>query len=218
MTEPQKGARIGHAEVQRVVQLTIDNWEEIGITEKDGQLYLPATIRRRDVSGKLREEPVFLRMVSNQHRIKARTQSRAWALESGLDLDRDRDLIGDLENYCLLAFAICDKDKVQHFLDAKQLWQAYDTQALGDLWGAYDAWVRMLHPSFGTWDAEALWRVIAKVRAGRTIAPLAAMPGIEQASCLLFMALEACNSPNAPSWLALSGISTRARSVAKNSE
>lgn len=218
MAENEKGARIGHGEIQRVVQLTIDNWEEIGVTEKNGQLYMPATIRRRDAKGGIREEPVYLRMVNNTHRIKARTESRAWALKMDLDLDRDRDLVGDLENYCLLAFAICDEAGSQHFPDVQALWKAYDTQALGDLWGAYDAWVRMLHPSFGTWDAEAMWRVIAKVRAGATIAPLAAMPGIEQFNCVLFMAREAALSPNAPSWLASSGTSTRARSLSLSSE
>lgn len=211
MSEDEKRGRIGHGELSRVVQLTIDNWDEIGVIERDGRLYMPATIRRRVAKGELKEEPVYLRMVSNVHRVKARVESRALALDQGLDLDRDKDLIGDLENYALLAFAICDEQGSQHFPDLKSLWKAYDTQALGDIWGAYDAWVRMLNPNFGTWDAEALWKIIGKVRAGRTIAPLAAMPGIEQMNCLLFMALEACCSPNAPSWLQSSATSTRAR-------
>jgi hypothetical protein len=203
--------RVRREDVERVVQLTLDNWEEIGVQESpDHILHLPATIKRRNAKGGVVEEPVLLRNVSNPQRFKARTAARAWALELELDLDRDRALVDELENYCILAYAIRDREFIQHFPDAKELFKTYGVQALGELWGAYDAWVRMLHPSFGTWDGEKLWKVIAKVRAGATLAPLAVLPGIEQASCVLFMAREAALSPNAPSWLASSAISTRA--------
>jgi hypothetical protein len=190
------------ADVEQVVQLTLDNWEEIGVQESpDGILHLPATIKRRNAKGNVIEETVFLRNVSNPQRFKARTAARAWAAELQLDLDRDKDLVDQLENYSILAFAIRDGQFIQHMPDAKLLFKTYDMQSLNELWGVYDAWLRMLHPSFGTWDGEKLWKVIAKVSAGSTLAPLAVLPGIEQASCVLFMARECVHSPNAPSWL-----------------
>lgn len=210
--ETAQSPRERKADIDRVVQLVLDNWDEIGVQESpDHILHLPATIKRRDVKGGVVEERVLLRNVSNPQRFKARTASRAWAKELDLDLERDRDLVDQLENYSILAYAIRDAQFIQHVPDARELWKTYDMQSLGELWGAYDAWVRMLHPSFGTWDAEKLWKVIAKVRAGSTLAPLAYMPGIEQASCVLFMAREAALSPNAPSWLASSVTSMRER-------
>lgn len=196
-------------ELNRVVRLTLENWDQIGVVENDGILHMPASIKRRTKEGGVSEDPVLLRNVNNIQRYKARTASRGWALELGLDLDRDKDLVDQLENYEILAYAIRDQSFVQHVPDGRTLWKMYEPQALGELWGAYDAWVRMLHPSFGTWDGEKIWKVIARVRAGSDLSPLAAMPGIEQASCLLFMAREACLSPNAPSWLRSSETSTR---------
>ena len=212
MADEDEGRPRRDADVERVVQLTLENWEEIGVQESpDGILHLPATIKRRNAKGGIEEERVLLRNVSNPQRFKARTSARAWAKKLELDLDRDNALVDELENYSILAYAIRDLEFIQHMPDAEHLFKTYGVQALGELWGTYDAWVRMLHPSFGTWDGEKLWKVIARVRSGSTIAPLAVLPGIEQASCLLFMAREAALSPNAPSWLASSATSTRAR-------
>ncbi len=199
-------------DVDNVVRLMLENWDLIGVVEGDGGiLHLPATIKRRDKTGGVSETKVLLRNISNPQRVQSRVRSRAWAKELDLDLDRDRDLVDQLENYEILAYAIRDEDGfMQHVPNGSALWKQYDMQSLGEIWGAYDAWVRMLHPSFGTWDGEKIWKVIARVRAGSTLAPLAGMPGIEQASCLLFMAREAALSPNAPSWLASSATSTPA--------
>lgn len=199
--------------VETVTRLILDNWESIGVEEHDGVLHMPAMIKRRDKTGGIAGDRVMLRNVTNPQRFRCRTESRSWALELGLDLDRDRDLVDQLENYCLLAFAVREPDQfTQHVPDGRTLFKLYAPASLDELWGIYDAWVRMLHPSFGTWDAEKMWQVIAKVRAGADLTPLAVMPGIEQASCMLLMASEACNSPNAPSWLRSSETSTPAAS------
>ena len=199
------------AEVEHAVRLTLENWDQIGVEERDGILHLPAAIKRRLVDGSVSEVPVRLRVVSNPVKVRARTEARAWALKEKLDLDRDRDLVEMYEEYCILAHAIRDLDcHTQHVPDALTLWREYEPSSIAELWGRYDAWVRMQHPSFGTFDAEQMWQVIARIKARSDISFLAAMPGFEQASCLLLMAREACNSPNAPSFARSSGISTRA--------
>lgn len=198
-------------DVERVVRLVLDNWQQIGVEEHDGVLHLPASIKRRNKQGGIDEVQVRLRNVSNPQRFKARTQARDWSKLLGLDLDRDADLVDQCENYCLLAYAIRDVESfVQHVPDGQTLFKLYDPQALSELWGRYDAWVRMLHPSFGEWDGEKLWQVIARIRGAADITPLAVMPGIEQASCILLMARAACTSTIAPSWLRSSGTSTPA--------
>lgn len=200
--------------VEQVVRLVLENWQAIGVEESsDGFLHLPAAIKRRNKDGGINEVRVMLRNVTNPQRFRARTSSREWAKRLNLDLDRDADLVDVLENYELLAFAIRDADDegfTQHAACGEDLYKLYDQQSLGELWGRYDAWVRMLHPSFAEFDGEKMWQIIARIRGRADITPLAAMPGIEQASCILLMAREACNSPNAPSWLRSSETSTPA--------
>ncbi len=185
-------------QIRRVVELVLDNWEQIGVVEGDGKLHMPFALKRRGKDGGIVEERVWLRNIDNLQRMRARTRSREWAGSLGLDLDRDRDLVDDLENYEILAYAIRDDSWVQHYQRGEDLFKAYEAPSLQQAWAEYDAWVRMQHPGFGTWDGKALWQVIAKVKAQGSIAPLAVMPGFEQASCVLFMARAAYDSPNAP--------------------
>lgn len=198
-------------DVNAFVDDVLTNWQAIGVEEHGGALHMPARIRKRKADGSLDEVPVLLRNVTGPQRVRARVEARTWAKETGLDLDRDKDLVEQLENVAILAFVTRDPDgHTQHRIDGRQLWKDYDPQSLDQLWAAYEAWTRMLHPSFGKWDAEQLWLVIARIKAGATLTPLAVMPGIEQASCVLLMAQQACLSPNAPSFARSSGISTRA--------
>lgn len=198
-------------DVERAVALVLENWEQIGVEERDGILHLPASIKRRNAQGGVDETPVRLRVVLNPVKVRARREAREWALKEKLDLDRDVDLVDMFENYCILSHAIRDLDcHTQHVPDALTLWRDYDPASISELWGRYDAWVRMQHPSFGNWDGEKMWQVIARVKQRSDISFLAVMPGFEQASCILLMAREACCSPNAPSFARSSGTSTPA--------
>ena len=209
---PENDRRKVDDEINRVVQLTLENWDAIGVVEGDGVLHLPCTLKRRDVKGGIVEEQIWLRPLTNAQRYRARVRAREWATELKLDPKLDADLCDQLENFEILSYAIRGPELVQHFPSGVEIFKAYGPGSLDEVWGRYDAWCRMLHPSFGSWDAEQLWQVIARVRAHSDISPLAVMPGREQASCLLFMAREAALSPNAPSWLRSSGISTPERS------
>jgi hypothetical protein len=198
-------------DVERAVALVLENWDQIGVEERDGILHLPASIKRRNAQGGVDETPVRLRVVLNPVKVRARREAREWALKEKLDLDRDLDLVDMFENYCILSHAIRDLDcHTQHVPDALTLWRDYDPASISELWGRYDAWVRMQHPSFGNWDGEKMWQVIARIRQRSDISFLAVMPGFEQASCILLMAREACCSPNAPSFARSSGTSTPA--------
>ncbi len=193
-------------------ELTLENWGELGIVAHEGDNYVPDSIRRRGPDGGIIEVPITLRIVTNKQRRRSRVLARKWALstDEDLDLKLDEDLISDMENICILAYAIRDREPpfIQHIPDGQSLAEKYDHQCLTALWARYDTWVQMQHPDFGKYDAEKLWRIIAEVRAGADIRPLAVMPGFEQATCMLLMAREACASPNAPSWLLSSGTST----------
>ena len=197
--------------VARGAAFVIDNWDALGVAEHDNVLHLPAALKRRTKTGGIAEVPVMLRNVTNAHRFKARVQSRALALSWGLDLDRDRDQVEQLENYAILAYAIRDPRTFdQHMASVDLLLTHYDTQSLAEIWGRYNVWVEMLDPRFGEMSGEQLWQVIVKVARQRTPAPLVELAGHEQFSCIVAMALAACSSPTRPSWVGSSETSTQA--------
>lgn len=203
----------------RAVAFVLDNWDALGVTEHAGQLHMPATIKRRTAAGGIDETPVVLRNVSNVQRVRARTQSRSLALEWKLDLDRDADLVEQIENYSILCFAMRDpKTYDQHLPNVAALLDAYDTQALAELWGRYNTWIEMLDPRFGAFDAEELWRVIVRIAREKNPSPLVGMPGVAQFTCIVLMAEQALLSPMRPSWLQPSATSSAASSPAPSSD
>jgi hypothetical protein len=206
------------ADTEKAAKFIIDNWEALGVQELAGVLYMPATIQRRTKEGGLEEVPVMLRNVTNEHRFASRRKAREMALAMKLDLDRDGDLITQLENYAILAFAIRDAKKPydQHVIDAETLYRTYDTQSLLVVWGKYNVWVEMLDPRFGEMSLEQLWQTIVRIAREKNPSPLADMPGVAQFTCMVHMAREALLSPNRPSWLQPPETSSAASSPPSN--
>ena len=189
--------------VDGAVRFVIDNWEALGVTEHGGMLFLPATIKRRNAKGGIDETPIALRNVTNDHKFRCRKTARSYALDLGLDLDRDRVLIEDIENYAILAYAIRDAKPPhdQHVPGLSALLDLYTTQSLAEVWTRYNVWLDMLDPRFGELDAEQLWQTAVRIARERDPSPLVDMPGHAQATFIVLLASEACLSPRAPSWL-----------------
>lgn len=198
--------------VSEAVAFTLENWDALGVKEQNGVLYMPAVIKRRNAAGGNDEQPVMLRNVSNDHKFKCRKVARQFAEQNGLDLDRDQDLVTEIENYALLAYAVRDPRKPYDQLvpDVGKLIQLYDSQSLTELWGRYNVWVEMLDPRFGELTVEQLWQTIVRVAKEKNPGPLVAMPGHGQFTCIVLMAQEALLSPNRPSWLQPPSTSLRA--------
>ena len=188
--------------VEKAVQFALDNWETLGVEEHAGVLHMPASIKRRDKTGRTSERRVMLRNVTNAHRFTCRKTARAYAAELKLDLDRDADYVAEIENYAILAFAIREpKTYDQHVPGVAELVDLYESQSLAELWGVYNAWVEMLDPRFGQLTDDQLWQAIARIAKEKNITPLVGMPGFEQHSCIVAMASQALLSPSRPSWL-----------------
>lgn len=198
--------------VDKAVAFTLENWEALGIVDQGGVLHMPAKIQRRNAKGLVDETTVMLRNVTNAHKHTCRVSARKHALSIDLDLDRDKDLIDDIENYAILAFAIRDAQPpfIQHVPDVATLIKTYDAQSLATLWGVYNSWVEMLDPRFGELSAEQLWQTIVRVANEANTSPLVELPGYAQHTCIVLMAREALRSPTRPSWLQPSEISRRA--------
>lgn len=182
--------------VERALKATVGvNWAELGVVEHEGQLYLPVKIRRRKVDGSLDEKPAMLKCKLSDHRIKARTRARKWAEEQSLTAD-DGDLIKELENYWLLAFALREPKKPfdQMFPDGPSLYNAVEHQALRELWGKLDLLGDLLDPRYGELSDDEMWAVIERIALRGEPSPLAELDSLSQAICIAFMAKAASRS------------------------
>lgn len=189
--------------VEKAVAITLDNWELLGVAEHEGHLHMPAAIKRRNARGVVVEQPVMLRNVTNEQRYQSRKLARAHALEHGLDLDRDRDVVAEIENWAILAFAIREPTKPfdQHVMTVGELTSMYETQSLVELWGRYNLWVDMLDPRFGEMSNEQIWQAIARIHAEKNPSFLASFGGYAQATIITCMADLCMTCPTRPSWL-----------------
>jgi hypothetical protein len=196
------------------VALGLGAFEELGVFEKDGKLYLPTRIKVRTASGGVgTAQEALLTTVSPQQRYTARAKAREWALKLKLDLDRDAKHVDEMENYWLLAFALRDpQTRSQLEETADSLVKRFHDFSLKETWHRYNHWCELMDPRYGEFSNEQIWQVIAEIAASGTLYPLVAMPGFEQATCVVFMARAARTSPSAPSWL-----SSRTRSSSEPS-
>ena len=206
MTDEESKAEIvdEEAAVERAVDIALGiDWAELGMVEYKEKLHRPTSIRRRKKDGSLKEVPIMICMVSNPQRFKARVRSRKWAEELSLDLERDKDLVEELEHFEILAYAIRDAEDPydQHVPNGKHLYEMYLLSELSEQWALHQQMVDVCDPRFGELTPKKMWSVVAAIAVRGEPTPLSGMPGFEQATCMTFMAREACNSPNAPSYV-----------------
>ena len=210
----QKAKEVDWTEVSEPARRVLEDWDALGVEEFDGELLLPTTIKKRSKSGALVGVEVMLKKPSFRQRTIARTRSRETAAKVyKLDLEKDKDLLDEIENFEMLAFGIRDKKPPhdQHVFDAQALLSTYETPSLSEAWGLLDKWADMLDPRYGEMTGEQLWEVIQEIGAKQNIAPLVGMRGFEQVTCIMLMAAEALLSPNAPSSVRSSETSTSER-------
>ena len=93
-----------HAHVTE--QLLRTTWEEMVVIENNDDLLFPEKIYRRRADGSFEGTPVLVCIPKEEECRRARVDARKLALKKGLDLDRDVDLIDNLETSCLMALCI----------------------------------------------------------------------------------------------------------------
>lgn len=162
---------------------------ELGLLEYNGTLFMPVQIRRRLQKGELDERPATLRLPTATHRIKARVSARKWARDMQLE-ESDADLIAELENYWLLAFALRDPKPPfdQMYPDGQTLLAGIEQVSLRELWAKLDFFGDLLDPRYGELSDEEMWAVIERVAARGDPSPLAELGSLSQANCIAFMA------------------------------
>lgn len=198
--------------VERAFDLTLENWQALGVVEHEQHgLLLPSKLRTRSKEGRVTERDVMLMMVDRPRRIAARQRARKWATDLGLDPrfepdavqggGEDRDLVRELENFEIMAYAIRDAEPPydQSWPDGRSLYSAFQTPApINELFAHLDTWTRLNDACYGELNPEQTWEVINRIaREGHPL-PLGALDGVSQLSCTVVMARAAMRSPTCP--------------------
>lgn len=189
-------------ELKRLVELSVENFNELGVVGEPGDLYLPTKLKTRKADGGISTVDVLLKQPTNKQRVRARIESRAMAVKSGLDLKEDTDLVTEMENYHLLWFALRDpKSKGQFAPTVQELWDKFTDATMAECHVRLSTWTDMQDPRYGYLSEDKLWQCAYAIAEDGNMLPLAGMRGYEQASCISAMAAEALKSPKLVSWL-----------------
>lgn len=184
-----------------ILSLPLPDFAALGVLEEKGRLYLPVAIRRRSVTGEVESQDVLLCEPTNRQRFQARIDARDYCGKRKLEPVADKDYFENVENVALLTFALRDKKtRGQLEPNVEALLERFPDSTLAELWGKLNKWCEMLDPRFGELSSERLWQVIEGMSRGNLL-PLVDMPTYGQSTCFALMAVEACNSPGAPSWI-----------------
>lgn len=164
------------------------SWEKLDELS-DGSLLFPATIQKRKSGGEWESVPVRLRVPRESDMRKARVQARSLALKDGLDLDRDEDLVSNLENICLLSECVRSVGSDEPFDPFPEHFEKhYDRDSIAALYELLDRYSELLNPRPDTISQDEILFMIARIAEVRNIVPLAAYgPGAVN-SCIVGMA------------------------------
>jgi hypothetical protein len=193
-------------------------WGELEVLEHDaGQLMFPAELRRRDKTGATKITPVRVRVPNADDLFKARAQARKECKARELDEKEDRDLFRQIEQLVILSFAIrTHAAPHSQFAKFDEL-LGYDEGCLRDIQEQINRRKEELDPRESLTTEEEVWKAIVETARRMDTSPLADIAGRDQHALVVRMAVEACRSPTASSWLQSFGISIPESSASPSS-
>jgi hypothetical protein len=155
-------------------QLIGKNWGELEILEQAGQLLFPESLYKRSKSGKFEEIKVLVKVPRHPELVKARVEARQIAIEDGLDLKEDRDLIEDWETICTLSHAIMSAknptDRWEPF--PRAIAESYDKPSLMQIWAKIDALTHIVDPAPDSISGNEMFALMSAIAKERNLSPL----------------------------------------------
>lgn len=176
-----------------IEQLLGKDWGELEVLEYEGRMLFPAEIHKIKKNGTFETVPVRLQVPREPDLRKARVQARQIALEDGLDLDRDKDLVEDLETICILSIAIrnykpMDSGFCEPFeMDPKYLEKNFDRASLMAVWSKLDRLTERVNPRPEKMTKEESLAMLCAIAKARNISPLLAFGPDAQDSYIVTM-------------------------------
>ncbi len=196
-----------------VDQILTGGWKQAEILEVAGYLLFPDKIYKRKPDGSFEEIPILLRVPREHEFRQARVKTRQLALEDNLDLDRDGDLVENLESVVLLSMAIRNPKPPMHEPwepDPRALEKHYDRTSIAQLWSKLDKLSALIDPAPDTISAEEIVALMAALARERHLGPLVAYGSGAQTTFILTMVDQLSNSQPQKSSSAPPALSTPA--------
>ena len=155
-------------------QLLGKSWGEFEALEEGGHLLFPEKVYKRKKDGSFEAVEIMLRVPREADLRKARLQARQLAQNDGLDLDRDRDLVENLETICTMA--ICIRNTTYPFEpyepDPLSLEKRYDKTSLIQIWAKIDALSDVINPAPEQISEPEMLALLCALAKERSIRPL----------------------------------------------
>lgn len=184
-------------------QLYKKTWKELCLVEFNDRVLLPEKIYRRKADGSVEGIPILIQVPREPDTRKARLKSRELALGEGLDLERDKDLIEQLETLSLLS--ICLRNTTEPHEpwepDVKTLENKYDLNSLSAVYAKMDAFAAMINPQPSELSETDCWALVGAMATARNILPLHVYAPDSLNFFVIFMADQLVNSPAYKSYL-----------------
>jgi hypothetical protein len=176
-------------------QLLGKDWKDLEVIEHYGHLLFPDKLYRRNKGGTFEVIDIFIRVPREPELRQARVTARKIALDDGLDLDRDMDLIETLECICTLSTAIRNgpEQYEPYEPNPKLLEKNYDRGSLTQLWAKLNEYSGVVDPRPDKISAEEVLVLMASISKERSIYPLHVYGQAVQNSCIITMADQSLN-------------------------
>ena len=196
-------------------QLYNQTWEELEVLEFRDRLLFPTKALKRRQDGTVKETPILLRVPREADLRKARIKAREVGLKEGLDLDRDKDLLDNLETICLLATCIRNTtEPYEPFVATPQeLEDNFDLSFLESVYNKICTLRDIANPHPVELTEMDCWTLVTAIATARHTLPLTAYAPDSQNTFMLFMVDQLCNSPAYKSFLEQHGESIPVSSV-----
>lgn len=173
-----------------IARLMRADWAGAGVIEFDDYLLFPDKLIRRRADGTWEEKGVMLRVPRENDLRKARVLARSLAASEKIDEATDRDMFVNLENLCVLAYAI--RNNTPPF----EPWQPeplllerqHDKVCLQGLWNKLDQLNEVLNPAPNQLSSGEIVALIAAIARSRNLGPLVVYGPGAQSSFVVSMA------------------------------
>lgn len=174
-------------------ELARKTWDELEAVEHGDYMLFPEKLWKRRKDGKFHVTPVMVRVPRKDEMRLARALAHRIAKEDGIDPKIDAVQFDDLENVCVMAYAVRSPTFPYEFLfaaskddpDPRMLERKFDEGSLVQLWSKLATYKEMLNPRPGSVTREEYLALVAAIAERRDIRPLRVIDGSAQSSFII---------------------------------
>jgi hypothetical protein len=171
-------------------ELSAAKWEQLEAVEAGDELHFPDVLHVRRKTGEFEPVPVMFAVPLQPTMRKARVLAKQLAARDKIDQEADKNLFDDLENACILWYAIRSATPPfePYAYDVDALEKKFGRDVLKLAWQKLEGYRRVVDPRPASITKEQCLAVVGSIAGRRAISPLLVFDGPAQTACIVFMA------------------------------